>query len=381
MAVRDALAGCSRRAHCRDARVSVRERRPPPRAPARIARRRPGDAHRRRSPCRADPMAKISNLDFYAILGVHPNAEDIVIRAAFKALAQRYHPDRFTGAKDEAHRRMADLTNAYETLADPARRRKYDRRRGLVSRQARFYFKNPARERQQPFSALAARAAARKAQRYRMAVYVLMVVVVILSGFNSISIRRRSRSSSRGIARRRAPSRSASRPRRRRRPRKRPPGRARGCADNHGERQGPAHRARKHASDHLQCDGLAGARTERLRCTGCSDRRPLRPRRRRHPPHPRPSSRTRRPLLRQLRRPQRRHRTRKPGSCLRSRSSRKPSSPIARLRRRSLPIAKSAELDRTRRFADRLLQKPTVAPPRSPRSDYATGLEPAGAMT
>src|SRR6185369_3779783 len=129
-------------------------------------------------------MAKISNLDFYAILGVHPNAEDIVIRAAFKALAQRYHPDRFSGAKDEAHRRMADLTNAYETLADPARRRKYDRRRGLASRQARFYFKNPARDRQQPYGALAARAAARKAQRYRMAVYVLMVVVVILSGFN-----------------------------------------------------------------------------------------------------------------------------------------------------------------------------------------------------
>ena len=129
-------------------------------------------------------MAKISNLDFYAILGVHPNAEDIVIRAAFKALAQRYHPDRFNGAKDEAHRRMSDLTSAYETLADPARRRKYDRRRGLAGRQARFYFKNPARDRQQPYSALAARIAARKAQRYRMAVYVLMVVVVILSGFN-----------------------------------------------------------------------------------------------------------------------------------------------------------------------------------------------------
>ena len=129
-------------------------------------------------------MARISNLDFYAILGVHPNAEDIVIRAAFKALAQRYHPDRFNGSKDEAHRRMADLTNAYETLADPARRRKYDRRRGLSARQARFYFKNPARERQPPFTAFALRAAARKAQYYRNAVLVLMVVVVILSAFN-----------------------------------------------------------------------------------------------------------------------------------------------------------------------------------------------------
>ncbi len=216
-------------------------------------------------------MAKISNLDFYAILGVHPNAEDIVIRAAFKALAQRYHPDRFTGAKDEAHRRMADLTNAYETLADPARRRKYDRRRGLASRQARFYFKNPARERQQPFGALAARAAARKAQRYRMAVYVLMVVVVILSGFNlhqhSAQIKDLfawNRSSSGTIAVS-VPALDAGGDHG-----SDPAGRTRGCADNHGERQGPAHRARKHASDHLQCDGLAGARTERLRCTGCS---------------------------------------------------------------------------------------------------------------
>jgi len=129
-------------------------------------------------------MARVSNLDFYAILGVHPSAEDIVIRAAFKALAQRYHPDRFNGSNDEAHRRMADLTNAYETLSDPARRRKYDRRRGLDARKARFYFKNPALERQPPFTAFALRAAARKAQYYRNAVYVLMVVVVILSAFN-----------------------------------------------------------------------------------------------------------------------------------------------------------------------------------------------------
>ena len=128
-------------------------------------------------------MARITNLDLYAILGVHPNAEDIVIRAAFKALAQRYHPDRYGGPKDDAHQRMADLTNAYETLADPARRRKYDRRRGLSGRTAKFYFKNPARDRS-PFGVQAARAAAEKQRRYRLAVYVLMVAVIILSAFN-----------------------------------------------------------------------------------------------------------------------------------------------------------------------------------------------------
>jgi len=51
--------------------------------------------------------------DYYAILGVNPTAEDIVIRAAYKALAQRYHPDRCAGSKEEAHRRMTELTEAF----------------------------------------------------------------------------------------------------------------------------------------------------------------------------------------------------------------------------------------------------------------------------
>ena len=72
---------------------------------------------------------RIPIVDYYAVLGVHPSAEDVVIRAAYKALAQRYHPDRFAGSKDEAHRRMSELSKAYEVLADPMRRPKYDRRR------------------------------------------------------------------------------------------------------------------------------------------------------------------------------------------------------------------------------------------------------------
>ncbi|WP_103965400.1 J domain-containing protein [Nitrosomonas ureae] len=34
------------------------------------------------------------NKDYYAILGVTPLADNVVIRAAYKALAQRYHPDK-----------------------------------------------------------------------------------------------------------------------------------------------------------------------------------------------------------------------------------------------------------------------------------------------
>ena len=38
---------------------------------------------------------------YYQTLGVTPDAEDIVIRAAYKALSQRYHPDKFKGSVEK----------------------------------------------------------------------------------------------------------------------------------------------------------------------------------------------------------------------------------------------------------------------------------------
>jgi DnaJ-domain-containing protein 1 len=67
--------------------------------------------------------------DLYEILGVLPSAEDIVITAAYRVLAQRYHPDRWAGPPAEAHERMAAINRAYETLKDPARRAAYDGQR------------------------------------------------------------------------------------------------------------------------------------------------------------------------------------------------------------------------------------------------------------
>ncbi|MGR8980147.1 MAG: J domain-containing protein, partial [Gammaproteobacteria bacterium] len=59
------------------------------------------------------------NTDYYAILGVMPTAEDIVIRAAYKALAQRYHPDKFKGSSEELQRKMGEINEAYGILSDP----------------------------------------------------------------------------------------------------------------------------------------------------------------------------------------------------------------------------------------------------------------------
>lgn len=67
--------------------------------------------------------------DYYAILGVMPDAEDIVIRAAYRALAQRYHPDRAGGGNAQDNAYMAELNEAYAVLSDAAIRRRYDQSR------------------------------------------------------------------------------------------------------------------------------------------------------------------------------------------------------------------------------------------------------------
>ena len=62
-------------------------------------------------------------MNYYIILGVPRNADDATIRSAFRGLVRRYHPD--AGAGSSAHR-FREIVEAYETLSDPARRRRYD---------------------------------------------------------------------------------------------------------------------------------------------------------------------------------------------------------------------------------------------------------------
>jgi curved DNA-binding protein CbpA len=63
--------------------------------------------------------------DNYAILQVHPEAETIVIEAAYRRLAREYHPDISNAAN--AHERMVLLNEAFEVLSNPDSRREYDR--------------------------------------------------------------------------------------------------------------------------------------------------------------------------------------------------------------------------------------------------------------
>lgn len=67
--------------------------------------------------------------DYYAVLGVLATAEDVVIAGAYRALAQRYHPDRLEGDQSDANARMAEINEAYRILSDDNLRADYDRER------------------------------------------------------------------------------------------------------------------------------------------------------------------------------------------------------------------------------------------------------------
>ncbi len=72
----------------------------------------------------------MANKDFYQILGVQRNATEDDIKKAYRKLALEWHPDRWVN-KSEDERKMAEdkfkeMTEAYETLSDPAKRSQYD---------------------------------------------------------------------------------------------------------------------------------------------------------------------------------------------------------------------------------------------------------------
>ena len=64
-------------------------------------------------------------MDFYVVLGVPRTATVADVKRAYRRLARRFHPDVNPG-DHVAAMRFKEITEAYETLSDPERRRRYD---------------------------------------------------------------------------------------------------------------------------------------------------------------------------------------------------------------------------------------------------------------
>src|SRR5215204_3559455 len=68
-------------------------------------------------------MARSS--DYYKTLGVDRKASQEEIKKAYRKLARQYHPD--TNKDAGAEERFKAISEAYDVLGDPDKRKKYDR--------------------------------------------------------------------------------------------------------------------------------------------------------------------------------------------------------------------------------------------------------------
>ncbi len=71
--------------------------------------------------------------DYFAILEISAGASEEEIRAAYRRLARRYHPDLHPERAD-AEERQRELNEAYAVLSDPAQRARYLRARRIPIR-------------------------------------------------------------------------------------------------------------------------------------------------------------------------------------------------------------------------------------------------------
>jgi DnaJ family protein C protein 3 len=68
--------------------------------------------------------------DYYKVLGLSRDADEVQIKAAYRKMVKLHHPDKAHKlgiTKEEAEKKMASVNEAYEVLSDPELKARFDR--------------------------------------------------------------------------------------------------------------------------------------------------------------------------------------------------------------------------------------------------------------
>ncbi|CAN0914108.1 Chaperone protein DnaJ [Linum grandiflorum] len=72
----------------------------------------------------------VGQSSYYSVLGIRKDASSSDIRSAYRRLAMRWHPDKWTrnpgAVAADAKRRFQQIQEAYSVLSDPGKRSMYD---------------------------------------------------------------------------------------------------------------------------------------------------------------------------------------------------------------------------------------------------------------
>ena len=82
----------------------------------------------------------MSQIDYYKVLGIEPEAESEEIKTAYRDLAFKYHPDR-NQDNPAAAEKMKRVNEAYAVLSDPGKRRAYNALRDQYGHAAHDHFR------------------------------------------------------------------------------------------------------------------------------------------------------------------------------------------------------------------------------------------------
>lgn len=74
--------------------------------------------------------------ELYRTLGVSPSVSEAELKAAYRKLAKQFHPDLHPGDQ-QAEAKFKELNEAWETLGDPEKRKKYDQAQGSAHKRVK----------------------------------------------------------------------------------------------------------------------------------------------------------------------------------------------------------------------------------------------------